>query len=72
MKPQDLAFIIVFLFLLFKRKPEWFVYAGIFCLILAVPLFSAWIFFTAQRLTYYAAGFFLAAIVIYLAQARRL
>ncbi|OGH16797.1 MAG: hypothetical protein A3C30_00450 [Candidatus Levybacteria bacterium RIFCSPHIGHO2_02_FULL_40_18] len=71
MKPQDLIFLIILLGLLFRRKPEWFTLVGLLCLVLAIPLFSAWVFFTAQRLTYYAAAFFLAAIIIYLIQNRK-
>jgi len=70
MKPQDLIFFIVVLILLYKRKPDWFVAAGLACIILSIPLFSFWIFFTAQRLVYYAAAFFLISVVLFLIQAR--
>jgi hypothetical protein len=66
MRPQDLTFIVVFVYLLFKRKPEWFVLVGITCLIVSIPLFYFWVFFTAQRLTYYAAGFFTIAALMLL------
>jgi hypothetical protein len=59
MKIQDIAFVIALLILLVIRKPKWFVYAGIGSLVLAIPLFAKWIFFTAERLTWYSAGFFL-------------
>ena len=58
MKVQDLVFFIVLVFLLYKRKPRNFAIAGIICLALSIPLFYFWIFFTAERLTWYAAAFF--------------
>jgi hypothetical protein len=66
MKIQDIGFIVVLLVLLCWRNPKLLIAAGLISLILSIPLFSAWIFFTAQRLTYYAAAFFLVAIVLYL------
>ncbi|MBU1326620.1 hypothetical protein KKB64_05370 [Patescibacteria group bacterium] len=63
MKIQDIAFVVVFLILLFSKKPKAFVWAGLACLVLAIPLFAKWIFFTAERLTWYAAAFFLASII---------
>jgi len=66
MKIQDFGFIIVAILLIYKRNPRWLVIGGLICLILSIPLFSVWIFFTAQRLTYYAAAFFLMAILLYL------
>lgn len=62
MKPQDIAFIFVLIVLLTAKKSVWFVYAGLFSLLLAIPLFATWVFFTAERLTWYAAAFFLAAV----------
>lgn len=66
MKPQDILFLIAVLALLIKREPKWFVLAGLLCLIAAIPLFSLWVFFTAQRLVYYAAGFFSIGILLLL------
>jgi len=63
MKPQDILFFALGVLLLFSRKPKYFVFAGLFCLILAIPLFSAWIFFTAERLVWYAAVFFFVFII---------
>lgn len=63
MKPQDVLFFVVFAFLSL-RKPHWLLYGGLLCLVLAIPLFSLWIFFTAERLTWYAAAFFLSFILI--------
>jgi hypothetical protein len=59
MKIQDIIFVISLITLLVIRKPKWFVYAGLVSLVLAIPLFAKWIFFTAERLTWYSAGFFL-------------
>lgn len=66
MKPQDIIFFVVLAALLHKRTPRILVFAGIVCLLLSMPLFSLWIFFTAQRLTWYAGAFFLAAIVLFM------
>ena len=70
MKLQDILFLVAILALFYKREPKWFVLAGILCLVAAIPLFSFWIFFTAQRLVYYAAGFFLLAVLFLLVQSR--
>lgn len=59
MKAQDIGFFITIAILLSLRKPRLFVWAGLGSLVLAIPLFAGWIFFTAERLTWYAAGFFL-------------
>lgn len=64
MKIQDLAFALVFLFVLYWRNSQLSVVAGLLCLLLAIPLFAFWIFFTAERLVWYAAAFFLYAIFI--------
>ncbi len=66
MKIQDIAFFVVLALLILKRNPKLMVACGIFFLMLSIPLFYFWIFFTAQRLTWYAAGFFLLAIAFYL------
>jgi len=66
MKIQDIVFFAVLALLILKRSPRLLVACGILCLLLSIPLFSFWIFFTAERLTWYAAGFFLLAIIFYL------
>ncbi len=66
MKSQDILFLIVFVALLFLRKPRFLVWAGLVNLALAIPLFATWTFFTAERLTWYAAAFFLVFILIFL------
>ncbi|MBI5619666.1 hypothetical protein HY950_01775 [Candidatus Gottesmanbacteria bacterium] len=58
MKIQDSIFIAVLAILLLLRKPKWFAVAGVASLIVSIPLFTVWIFFTAQRLIWYAAAFF--------------
>lgn len=69
-KPQDLTFFIVLALLLLKRNTRWFVYAGLVSLALSIPLFAKWIFFTAERLTWYAAVFFLIAVLLNLTKLR--
>ncbi len=64
MKLQDILFSIIFLVLIVVRRPTWFVWAGLISLTLAIPLFATWTFFTAERLTWYAAAFFLMFILI--------
>lgn len=59
MKIQDILFFIVLSYLFYKRQPRYFVMAGLVCLLFSIPLFYFWIFFTAERLTWYAAAFFL-------------
>lgn len=69
MKIQDAFFFGIFAVLLLIRKPQLFVWAGLGCLVLAIPLFATWTFFTAERLTWYAAAFFATFIVISLGKA---
>ena len=66
MKPQDIVFLIVFLIVLIKRSYKLAVSLGLFCLFLAIPLFAKWIFFTAERLTYYAWAFIALGVVLLL------
>lgn len=54
MKIQDIVFIAIFCILLVAKKQKWFIHIGLLCLILAIPLFAKWVFFTAERLTWYA------------------
>lgn len=71
MKLQDILFFVIFVALLVTKKPRLFVWAGLGCLVLAIPLFATWTFFTAERLTWYAAAFFLTFIVISLKKPHR-
>lgn len=64
MKIQDFVFIIIFLFVLWRRNAKLSTALGLVALGLSMPLFAKWIFFTAQRLTYYSAAFFLYAIIL--------
>lgn len=65
MKLQDAVFFIIFLILIFlKKSPKTFIMLGLICFILAVPLFAFWVFFTAERLVWYAAAFILSAGIV--------
>lgn len=70
MKPQDILFFVLLFFLLFKQSPKIAVFAGLLCLIFSIPLFSFLIFFTAERLIWYAAGCFLLAVFLYVKELR--
>lgn len=58
MKIQDLVFFATIFVLLWSKCPKLFVFAGLASLVIAIPLFGFWVFFTAERLVWYAAGFF--------------
>lgn len=64
MKTQDSTFFLIMVVLLVFRRPTYFVWAGLSCLVIAIPLFATWTFFTAERLTWYAAAYFLIYILI--------
>lgn len=64
MKPQDAVFFLTLLVLLITRQPRLFIIAGLSCLVLSIPLFATWVFFTAERLTWYAAAFIVVYILI--------
>jgi hypothetical protein len=64
MKPQDIVFILIVLLLLWKRNPKYFILTGLAGLVLAIPLFQFWIFFTAERLVMYAVGFLFVGIIL--------
>jgi len=64
MKIQDVIFLAILAGILLMRKPKLLVMIGLGCLVLAIPLFAKWVFFTAERLTWYAAAFFLTFIAI--------
>lgn len=68
MKPQDIVFVLllVFLILFFRKHPRVIALAGMLCIIVSIPLFSFWIFFTAQRLVYYGVTFICISICIFL------
>ncbi len=71
MKGQDIIFFVIFGFLLIKQNPKWSAISGILALFLSIPLFSFWIFFTAQRLTFYASGFFFLAVILSIIKLRK-
>lgn len=71
MKPQDILFLVIIAGLLLKRSPRYFVIAGLAMLFLSIPLFAKWIFFTAERLTWYAALCMLIAVILFLLEERR-
>lgn len=64
MKIQDIIFFVTLCLLLVSRKRELLIWFGLGSLVLAIPLFAKWVFFTAERLTWYAAAFFLCFAVI--------
>ncbi len=64
MKPQDIIYLIALSFLIYRRNPNLFVWAGILCFIFSIPLFAFWIFFTAQHLVWYGASFILIAVIL--------
>lgn len=66
MKSQDILFFIILVLLFWKRSPRLFVWSGLLCLLFAIPLFSFWVFFTAERLVWYAAAFFIVAILLFI------
>ena len=65
MKPQDILFFLFVFVFIYKHNAKWATIAGIVCIAISIPLFAKWIFFTAERLTWYGAGFFLLAILFY-------
>lgn len=71
MKPQDIIFFIVLLILLYKQDAKYFAAVGIVSILISIPLFAYWIFFTAERLTWYAAAFFLCSIILRLIESKR-
>ncbi len=64
MKPQDIVFLFFVVMVMYKKSSRIAVIFGSACLLLSIPLFSEWVFFTAERLTWYAVGFFLIAIFL--------
>jgi len=59
MKIQDIMYLILTTLLFLTGRSIFFVYFGLGFLMLAIPLFSYRIFFTAERLTWYASSYFL-------------
>lgn len=69
-KPQDIIFIIILAVLLYKRDPKYFTYAGLASIVIAIPFFYKWIFFTAERLVLYAFIFFVIAVILHIIRLR--
>lgn len=70
MKLQDILFLLLMVLLFYKNRYEYFVWSGLLCLILSIPLFSFWIFFTAERLVTYGFFLFLIASLLFLTRKR--
>ena len=66
MKAQDIVFFVILIILLVLRRPKLAAISGMICLVISIPLFATWVFFTAERLTWYASGFFFLAIALFL------
>lgn len=71
MKIQDILFLLAFLYVVWLRRPTIAVSIGLVLLLISIPLFGFWIFFTAERLVWYAAGLFLLTIVLQLNALRK-
>lgn len=64
LKIQDVVFVAVLIFTIWRKSNRLATIIGLFCLILPIPLFGFKIMlFTAERLTWYAAGFILLSII---------
>lgn len=66
MKIQDFIFLLAIAVVLVKRNYKLSALFGLISVIIAIPLFAKWIFFTAERLVWYAAGFFLLSMLLLL------
>lgn len=66
MKIQDIIFVVFLLLLFWRRKPELFIWLGVVCFSISIPLFAFWVFFTAERLVAYGVAFFSLGILSYL------
>ncbi|MDP3941291.1 MAG: hypothetical protein Q8Q49_03180 [bacterium] len=66
MKIQDIVFVVILIILLIIRRPKYATIAGIFSLAVSIPFFASWVFFTAERLVWYAAAFFLLSVALLL------
>lgn len=71
MKIQDVIFFAFLIMLFFRKDPRLATIFGILSLFISIPLFAFWIFFTAERLTWYAGAFFLLAVVLFLIQSKK-
>ncbi|MCL4382518.1 MAG: hypothetical protein M1575_00195 [Patescibacteria group bacterium] len=71
MKIQDIGFLILLFSAFFIRSGRLAAGLGLLFLILAMPLFALWVFFTAQRFVIYAAAFFVLSITLQLVEIKR-
>ncbi len=71
MKIQDAGFVVIAIILLCLRKTHLFIYVGLLGLLIAIPLFYKWIFFTADRLVWYSVAFLCMAMILLFFQGRR-
>lgn len=70
-KVQDIVFLAALAGLIFYKNPKYATIAGLCSLLLAIPLFLYQIFFTAQRLTWYAAVFLFLATVLHVIASKK-
>lgn len=66
MKGQDIVFFFAFFIVIFTRNPKLTAVLGLILLILSILLFYFWVFFTAERFTWYAGLLFFISILMYL------
>lgn len=63
MKMQDLGFGLIFLIAFWLKNPKAATVLALSFLLVAALLFRYWIFFTAERFTWYGAGFLILSIL---------
>lgn len=71
MKGQDIFFFILLIITLVVHNRKLAVFLGLFFLALSIPLFSFWVFFTAERFVWYAVGFFCVGIILFFFEQRK-
>lgn len=64
MKIQDILFLVVLIFLFFKKDSKLSLFFGLGSIFVSIPLFYLQIFFTAQHLIWYSLGFFILTIAL--------
>jgi hypothetical protein len=63
MKLQDVILVLIGCALLVKRDARVCFMAGLACILISIPFFASWVFFTGQRLLWYAAVYFMSGII---------
>jgi len=71
MKLQDILFFIFVVIILFTRNSRLSAILGILLLVLSLPLFALWVFFTAERFTWYAGAFFFISVILTISKMRK-